>query len=64
MTNIKRHDSRVSELIHFFYRISVNPRQKLEFLSKKPKCGILWDSDMQEDYVKFLKVADFQKENH
>jgi oligoribonuclease NrnB/cAMP/cGMP phosphodiesterase (DHH superfamily) len=60
MTNIKSHDSRVSELIHF-YRNSVNSRQKLEFLVHKASKGILWDSDMQKDYLKFLKVADFQK---
>lgn len=60
MNDIKRHDSRVSELIHF-YRNSVNSRQKLEFLAQKASNGILWDSNMQEDYVKFLKVADFQK---
>jgi uncharacterized protein len=60
MTNIKSHDSRVSELIHF-YRNSVNSRQKLEFLVHKASKGILWDSDMQRDYLKFLKVADFQK---
>ena len=60
MTDIKRHDSRVSELIHF-YRNSVNSRQKLEFLAQKASCGILWDSDMQKDYLKFLKAADFQK---
>ncbi len=60
MTNIKRHDSRVSELIDF-YRNSVNSRQKLEFLVHKASKGILWDSDMQKDYLKFLKVAEFQK---
>lgn len=60
MTNIKSHDSRVSELIHF-YRNSVNSREKLEFLVHKASKGILWDSDMQMDYLKFLKVADFQK---
>jgi oligoribonuclease NrnB/cAMP/cGMP phosphodiesterase (DHH superfamily) len=60
MTNIKSHDSRLSELIHF-YRNSVNSRQKLEFLVHKASKGILWDSDMQKDYLKFLKVADFQK---
>ena len=60
MTDIKRHDSRVSELIHF-YRNSENSSQKLEFLVLKASNGILWDSDMQEDYVRFLKVADFQK---
>jgi uncharacterized protein len=60
MTDIKSHDSRVSELI-LFYRNSVNSRQKLEFLAQKASCGILWDSDMQKDYLKFLKAADFQK---
>jgi oligoribonuclease NrnB/cAMP/cGMP phosphodiesterase (DHH superfamily) len=60
MTDIKRHDFRVSELIHF-YRNSVNSRHKLDFLAQKASKGILWDSDMQEDYVKFLKVADLQK---
>ena len=60
MTDIKRHDSRVSELIHF-YRNSINSRQKLEILAQKASYGILWDSDMQKDYLKFLKVADFQK---
>jgi oligoribonuclease NrnB/cAMP/cGMP phosphodiesterase (DHH superfamily) len=60
MGNIKNHDSRLSELIHF-YKISANSKQNLESLVQKASKGILWDSDMQKDYTKFIKISDFQK---
>ena len=60
MTDVKNHDSRVSELIHF-YRNSSRSRQKLESLVRKASIGVLWDHDMQLDYVKFAKLSDFQK---
>jgi oligoribonuclease NrnB/cAMP/cGMP phosphodiesterase (DHH superfamily) len=60
MTNLKNHDSRLSELIHY-YRISENSRQYLESLVEKASRGILWDSDMQSEYTKFIKISDFQK---
>lgn len=60
MTNLKSYDSRLSELIHF-YKNSVNSKQNLESLVQKASKGILWDSDMQNDYTKFMKICDFQK---
>lgn len=60
MSNIKNHDSRLSELIHF-YKNSANSKQNLESLVQKASKGILWDSDMQKDYTKFIKISDFQK---
>ena len=60
MSNVKNHDSRLSELIHF-YKNSVNSKQNLESLVQKASKGILWDSDMQNDYTKFTKISDFQK---
>ena len=60
MTDVKNYDSRVSELIHF-YRNSAGSRQKLEFLVQKASNGILWDSEMQKDYMKFIKVAELHK---
>ena len=60
MINVKIHDSRLSELIHF-YKISANSKQNLESLVQKASKGILWDSDMQKDYTKFIKICDFQK---
>jgi oligoribonuclease NrnB/cAMP/cGMP phosphodiesterase (DHH superfamily) len=60
MSNIKNHDSRLSELIHF-YKNSANSKQSLESLVQKASKGILWDSDMQKDYTKFIKISDFQK---
>jgi uncharacterized protein len=60
MSNVKNHDSRLSELIHF-YKNSVNSKQNLESLVQKASKGILWDSDMQKDYTKFTKISDFQK---
>lgn len=60
MIDVKNHDSRVSELIHF-YRNKAGFKQKLEFLVQKASKGILWDSEMQKDYVKFIKVGEFHK---
>jgi oligoribonuclease NrnB/cAMP/cGMP phosphodiesterase (DHH superfamily) len=60
MINVKNHDSRLSELIHF-YKSSANSKQNLESLVQKASKGILWDSDMQKDYTKFIKICDFQK---
>ena len=60
MSNIKNHDSRLPELIHF-YKNSANSKQNLESLVQKASKGILWDSDMQKDYTKFIKISDFQK---
>ena len=60
MSNIKNHDSRLSELIHF-YKNSANSKQNLDSLVQKASKGILWDSDMQKDYTKFIKISDFQK---
>jgi oligoribonuclease NrnB/cAMP/cGMP phosphodiesterase (DHH superfamily) len=60
MIDLKNHDSRVSELIHF-YRNKAGSKQKLEYLVQKASNGILWDSEMQKDYVKFIKLADFHK---
>ena len=60
MSNIKNHDSRLSELIHF-YKNSANSKQNLESLVQKASKGILWDSEMQKDYTKFIKICDFQK---
>jgi oligoribonuclease NrnB/cAMP/cGMP phosphodiesterase (DHH superfamily) len=60
MTNLKNHDSRLSELIHY-YRISENSKKNLEPLVQKASRGILWDSDMQREYTKFIKISDFQK---
>ena len=60
MSNIKNHDSRLSELIHF-YKNSANSKQNLESLVQKASKAILWDSDMQKDYTKFIKISDFQK---
>ena len=60
MINVKNHDSRVSELIHF-YRNSSGSGQKLEFLVQKASKGILWDSEMQEEYLKYIKVAELHK---
>jgi oligoribonuclease NrnB/cAMP/cGMP phosphodiesterase (DHH superfamily) len=60
MSNVKNHDSRLSELIHF-YKSSANSKQNLESLVQKASKGILWDSDMQKDYTKFIKISDFQK---
>jgi oligoribonuclease NrnB/cAMP/cGMP phosphodiesterase (DHH superfamily) len=60
MIDVKNHDSRVSELIHF-YRNSSGSRQKLESLVQKASKGILWDSEMQKDYMKFIKVAELHK---
>jgi uncharacterized protein len=59
MTDVKNYDSRVSELIHF-YRSS-RSRQKLESLARKASIGVLWDHEMQLDYIKFAKLSDFQK---
>ena len=61
MTNLKSHDSRLSELIHF-YKISINSERNLESLVQKASRGILWDSEMQNDYTKFIKVCDYQKQ--
>ena len=60
MTDMKNHDSRVSELIHF-YRNSLRSRQKLESLARKASIGVLWDHEMQIDYIKFAKLSDSQK---
>lgn len=60
MINVKNHDSRLSELIHF-YKSSANSKQNLESLVQKASKGILWDSEMQKDYTKFIKICDFQK---
>lgn len=60
MIDVKNHDSRVSELIHF-YRNSSGSRQRLESLAQKASKGILWDSEMQKDYLKFIKAAELQK---
>jgi oligoribonuclease NrnB/cAMP/cGMP phosphodiesterase (DHH superfamily) len=60
MIDVKNHDSRVSELIHF-YRNKAGSKQKLKFLVQKASKGILWDSEMQKDYVKFIKVGEFHK---
>jgi uncharacterized protein len=60
MTNFRSHDPRLSELIHF-YRITANSKKNLESLVQKASKGILWDSDMQNDYRKFIKISDFQK---
>ncbi|MGI8719647.1 MAG: DHH family phosphoesterase [Nitrososphaeraceae archaeon] len=60
MTDVKNHDSRVSELIHF-YRNSSRSRQKLESLVRKAAIGVLWDHEMQLDYIKFAKMSDFQQ---
>lgn len=60
MTDVKNHDSRVSELIHF-YRNSSRSRQKLESLARKASIGVFWDHEMQFDYIKFAKLSDFQK---
>lgn len=60
MVDVKNQDPRVSELIHF-YRNSSDSRQKLEFLVQKSSKGILWDSQMQKDYLKFIKVAELHK---
>jgi oligoribonuclease NrnB/cAMP/cGMP phosphodiesterase (DHH superfamily) len=60
MINVKNHDSRLSELIHF-YRNSSGSGQKLEFLVQKASKGILWDSEMQKEYLKFIKVAELHK---
>ena len=60
MSNVKNNDSRLSELIHF-YKNSANSKQNLESLVQKASKGILWDSDMQKDYTKFIKISDFQK---
>jgi len=60
MSNVKNHDFRLSELIHF-YKNSANSKQSLESLVQKASKGILWDSDMQKDYTKFIKTSDFQK---
>ena len=59
MTDVKNHDSRVSELIHF-YRSSKS-RNKLESLVQKASKGILWDHEMQFDYIQFAKINDAQK---
>lgn len=60
MINVKNHDSRLSELIHF-YKNSANSKQYLESLVQKASKGILWDSEMQKDYTKFIKICDFQR---
>lgn len=60
MTNLKNHDTRLSELIQY-YRIGENSKQNLEALVEKASRGTLWDSDMQRDYTKFIKISDFQK---
>jgi oligoribonuclease NrnB/cAMP/cGMP phosphodiesterase (DHH superfamily) len=60
MIDVKNHDSRVTELIHF-YRNSSGSRQKLESLVQKASRGILWDTEMQKDYLKFIKVAELHK---
>jgi uncharacterized protein len=60
MTNLKNHDSRLSELIHY-YRIGENAKKNLQALVEKASRGILWDSDMQRDYTKFTKISDIQK---
>ena len=60
MIDVKNHDSRVSELIHF-YRNSSGAKQKLEFLVHKASEGILWESQMQKDYLKFVKIAELDK---
>jgi len=60
MIDVKYHDPRISELIHF-YRTSPDSRQKLEYLVQKASRGILWDSEMQKDYTKFIKVAELHK---
>lgn len=59
MTDVKNHDSRVSELIHF-YRSSKS-RNKLESLVQKASKGILWDNEMQFDYIQFAKLNNAQK---
>jgi oligoribonuclease NrnB/cAMP/cGMP phosphodiesterase (DHH superfamily) len=60
MVDVKNHDSRVSELIHF-YRNSPDSKQKLEFLAHEAAKGILWNTRMQNDYVKFIKVGERHK---
>ena len=60
MIDVNNHDSRVSELIHF-YRNSKSSKQKLEFLAQKAAKGILWHTQMQKDYMKFIKVGDLHK---
>ncbi len=60
MTNLRSHDPRLSELIHF-YRNTVNSKKYLESLVQKASKGILWDSDMQNDYRKYIQISDFQK---
>jgi uncharacterized protein len=60
MTNLRIHDPRLSELIHF-YRNAVNSKKNLESLVQKASKGILWDSDMQNDYRKYIQISDFQK---
>ncbi len=60
MIDVKNHDSRVSELIHF-YRNKAGSKQRVEFLVQKASKGILWDSEMQKDYMKFIKVGEFHK---
>jgi oligoribonuclease NrnB/cAMP/cGMP phosphodiesterase (DHH superfamily) len=60
MTNLRSHDPRLSELIHF-YRNTANSKKYLGSLVQKASKGILWDSDMQNDHRKFIKISDFQK---
>ncbi len=60
MTDIKKYGSRVSELIHF-YRNSASATEKLKNLAFKSSKGILWDTDMQRDYSKFIKISGLQK---
>ena len=60
MINVKNHDSRVSELIHF-YRNKAGSKERLESLVQKASKGILWDSEMQKDYMNFIKVGELHK---
>jgi uncharacterized protein len=60
MIDVKNHDSRISELIHF-YRNGSGSKQKLESVAQKAAKGILWHTQMQKDYMKFVKVGKLHK---
>jgi uncharacterized protein len=50
----------VSSLIQYYRNLS-NPQEKLTVLARKSATGILWDTEMQEDYLRYLSIYSIEK---
>jgi oligoribonuclease NrnB/cAMP/cGMP phosphodiesterase (DHH superfamily) len=50
----------VSSLIQYYRNLS-NPQEKLTILARKSATGILWDTEMQEDYLRYLSIYSIEK---